>query len=203
MKDLFEHVGAVTDTDIFDVTKIPTGIQGRTNNVVQRNLLLANYLQGTKSFEHWSKEISNAAKLISYEIMTGNKLLLLTLNPELREGALQDNVSYEDLLKSGITKEQSEKGAAVLEKASAQSSSQEQHYAQEVRQLQHENRKLKALPPKKVCGRCEFDKCEQWQKCPAVCRNAKNCQKMNYYPKACRSRPNKKRSLLVVYQVQM
>ena len=69
MKDLFEHVGAVTGIDTFDdaVTKIRTGLQGRTNNVVQRNLLLANYPQGTKSFEHWSKEISNAAKLINYE----------------------------------------------------------------------------------------------------------------------------------------
>ena len=36
MKDLFEHVGAVTDIDTFDdaVTKIRTGLQGRTNNVV-------------------------------------------------------------------------------------------------------------------------------------------------------------------------
>ena len=35
MKDLFEHVGAVTDTETFDavVTKIRTGFQGRTNNV--------------------------------------------------------------------------------------------------------------------------------------------------------------------------
>ena len=37
IKDLFEHVGAVTDTDTFDdaVMKIRTGLQGRTNNVVQ------------------------------------------------------------------------------------------------------------------------------------------------------------------------
>ena len=45
MKDLFEDVGVVIDTDTFDgaVMKIRTGLQGRTNNVVQRNLLLANY----------------------------------------------------------------------------------------------------------------------------------------------------------------
>ena len=69
MKDLFEHVGTVTDTDTFDatVTKLRTGRQGRKNNVVQRNLLLVNYQQGSKSFEHSSKEISNAAKPINYE----------------------------------------------------------------------------------------------------------------------------------------
>ena len=40
MKDLFEHVSAVTDTDTFDavVTKIRTGLQGHTSNVVQKNL---------------------------------------------------------------------------------------------------------------------------------------------------------------------
>ena len=156
MKDLFEHVGAVTDTDTFNdaVMKICTGLQGRTNNVVQRNLLLANYVQGTKSFEHWSKEISNAAKLINSENYDWKQvaldaILLQTSKPKLRERALQDNVSYEDLLKLGITKEQSDKGAALLEKASGQSSSQEQHYAQEVRRLQYENRKLKACLPKK------------------------------------------------------
>ena len=75
MKDLSEHVGTINDTGTFDaaVTKIRTGLQGRTNNVVQRNLVLANYPHGTKSFECWSKEISNAAELM--KIMTANKLL--------------------------------------------------------------------------------------------------------------------------------
>ena len=108
MKDLFEHVSSVTDTDTFNaaVTKIRTGLQGRTNNVVQRNLLLANYPQGTKPFERWSKEISNAAKLINYENYDWKQaavdaILLQTSNPKLRERALQDNVSYEDLFKLG------------------------------------------------------------------------------------------------------
>ena len=89
--------------------------------MVQRNLLLANYPQRIKSFECWSKEISNAAKLINYENYDWkqaavNAMLLQTSIPKLQERALQDNVSYEDLLKLGITKEQSEKGAALLEK---------------------------------------------------------------------------------------
>ena len=63
MRDLLEHVGAVTDTDTFDdafFTKIRTSLQGCTNNVVQRNLLLANYLQGTKSFEKKSAMLPNS-----------------------------------------------------------------------------------------------------------------------------------------------
>ena len=46
-KELIEHVGAITDTDTLDtaVTKIRTGLQGSTNNMVKRNLLFANYSQ--------------------------------------------------------------------------------------------------------------------------------------------------------------
>ena len=73
--------------------KIRTGLQGRTNNVVQRNLLFANCLQGNKSFERWSKEISNAAKLINCENYDWKRavvdaILLQTSNPKLRERAL-------------------------------------------------------------------------------------------------------------------
>ena len=65
MKDLFQHVGAVETKDTYDeaLTKIRTGLQNRTNSVVQRNVLFANFPQDTKSFERWSKEISNASKL--------------------------------------------------------------------------------------------------------------------------------------------
>ena len=98
-KHFFQHVGAVTDTDTFDakVRKIRTGLQGRTNNVVHRNPLLANYHQGSKSLERWSKEISNATKLIkcgSYDWKQSTKVTvkLQTSNPKLQERTLQDNV---------------------------------------------------------------------------------------------------------------
>ena len=44
MKSLFQHVGKVLDDDTFDaaVKKIEDGLKAQTNNVVQRNLLLAN-----------------------------------------------------------------------------------------------------------------------------------------------------------------
>ena len=103
--------------------KIRRGLQSQTNSVVQRNLLLANFPQGSKSFEKWSKEITNAAKLINFEDYNWKQaavdaMLLQTSNPKLRERALQENTKYEDLLKLGIAKEQSQKGAALLEKAS-------------------------------------------------------------------------------------
>ena len=67
MRDLFQHVGKVKDTDSYaEAINIRKGLQDQINSVVQRNLLLANFPQGTKSFEKWSKEITNAAKLINF-----------------------------------------------------------------------------------------------------------------------------------------
>ena len=68
MQSLFDHVGKVVEADSFDVavTKIESALKGRTNSVVQRNMLLTRYPQGTKSFDKWSIEVSNAAKLIDY-----------------------------------------------------------------------------------------------------------------------------------------
>ena len=101
-------------------------LHARTNKVVQRNMLLTGFAQGSKSFERWTQEISEAAKLISYtgynwEQAAVDAILLQTSNSKLRERALQEEITYDALLKLGIAKEQSVKGAAFLEKASGQS----------------------------------------------------------------------------------
>ena len=69
MRDLLQHVGYVTKEDDYktSVDKIRKGLQSKSNAVVQQNPLFANFPQGTKSFESWSKQISNAAKLINFE----------------------------------------------------------------------------------------------------------------------------------------
>ena len=149
MKDLFEHVGMVTTADSFDeaVVKIQNGLKGRTNSTVQRNLLLTNHRQGSKSFEKWSKEITNTAKLISYEnydwkAAAVDAMLLQTSNHKLRERALQEDMDFEKFLKLGIAKEQSTKGAAQLEVASGQTP----HFStetEEIRRLRNENKKLR------------------------------------------------------------
>jgi len=95
MRDLFQHVGNVTNDDNFDqaIVKITNGLKTRTNSVVQRNLLLANFPQGTKSFDRWSKEVTNAAKLIDFanydwKQAAVDAIVLQTTNPKLRERAL-------------------------------------------------------------------------------------------------------------------
>ena len=129
MRDLIQQVGYVTKEDDYktSIHKIRKGLQSRTNAVVQWNVLFAYFPQGTKSFESWSKEISNAAKLINFKCYDWKQaavdsMILQMSSPELRKRALQDNINYEDLLNLGIAKEQSQKGTALLEKASGQDS---------------------------------------------------------------------------------
>ena len=52
MRNLLEYVGKIAETDTFAqiVEKVKTGLSERTNEVVQRNLLLANFPQGKKIF---------------------------------------------------------------------------------------------------------------------------------------------------------
>ena len=91
MKDLFQHVGAVETKDTYDeaLAKIRTSLQNCTNIVVQSNLLFANLPQSTRSFEKWSKEISNAAKLIDFagynwKQAAVDEMILQTSSPKLR-----------------------------------------------------------------------------------------------------------------------
>ena len=60
--------GEVLDTDTFDqaVKKVQDKLKGRTNKIVQRHVLWSSFTQSSKSFEKWSREISDAAKLIDF-----------------------------------------------------------------------------------------------------------------------------------------
>ena len=81
-------------------------------------------------------------------------------------------------------KEQSAKGAALLEKASGQG---ENHYStiEEVRRLQKENQKLKSRIPKPPCPRCGNAIYGKNKKCPAMGQKCSACSKMNHFAKAC------------------
>ena len=166
MKNLFNHVGKVLTTDSYEQTKtkIRDALTGRTNQVVQRNMLLSNHPQGSKTFEKWSQEIANSAQLIDYtnydwKQATVDAICLQTANPKLRERALQDNTSYDDLMTLGITKEQSAKGAALLERASGQSSGSKStsvvKMEEEVRRLKIQNKQMQSKNrTSKPCGKC-------------------------------------------------
>ena len=197
MKSLFEFVGKIEDGDTFDQTieKIRQGLRKRTNKVVQRNMLFTHFSQGTKSFEKWSQEISTAAQLISYDDYnwkqaTVDAMLLQTSSPKLRERALQEDTSYDALMTMGVAKEQSAKGAALLEQSS--SSGQPRIKAEEeVRRLQHENQRLRRTSggqaSNKPCPRCGRGSCKQGTKCAANGQTCHKCGNENHFSNVCRS----------------
>ena len=202
MKRLFTHVGDVQDADSFDaaVKKVQDQLGERTNKIVQRNILLSNFPQGSKSFEKWSTEISEAAKLIDYtnydwKQAAVDAMILQTSSKKLREKALAENTTYEELLKLGIAKEQSEKGAALLERA-AGGSHQEPDINEEVRRLKIENKRLKKKKKsrtdqnnshqnKKPCHRCTSTSCNGDRDCPTMGKQCSKCRKMNHFGRAC------------------
>ena len=197
MRNLLEYVGKISESDSFEdvVEKVKKGLSERTNEVVQRNLLLANFPQGSKSFEKWSQEVANAARLISYENYdwkqaTVDAILLQTTNSRLRERALQESTSYEDLMKMGVAKEQSARGAALLEKASGGTPVSKFKVEEEVRKLQLENQQLRSKIPKSRdnCTRCDKETCNSDSKCPANGRKCTKCGRMNHFASVCRNR---------------
>ena len=198
MKNLFQYVGKVEDTDSYDaaIKKIKSGLMDRTNKVVQRNLLLADFPQGSKSFEKWSQEISNAAKPIDYKDYDWKQaavgaILLQTSNAKLRERALQESTTYDALMRLGIAKEQSVKGAALLEQASGGTSYSKVKVEEEVRRLQNENDRLRARNNKQ-CSRCGYSNCQQGSKCPANGQICHKCGNENHLSKMCRSKSTTK-----------
>ena len=149
-------------------------------------MVLSNFPQGSKSFERWSQEISDAARYDNYDWKQAvvDAILLQTSNSRLRERALQDNVSYDALVKLGIAKEQSVKGAALLDQASARIKIEE-----EVQRLQIGNKRLKRgkTTNTKWCYRCGLETCQQNSKCPANEQRCSKCKKMNHYARVCRA----------------
>ena len=84
--------------------------------------------------------------------MAVNAIILQTSNIALRERAQRENVTYDQLLKMGIIKEQSAKGAGLLEQARGQQSVTVK-MEEEVRRLQSENKQLKNKMSQRQCYR--------------------------------------------------
>ena len=104
-------------------------------------------------------------------------------NAKLREQALQEIISYDSLMSSGVAKEQSVRGAAAMEKASGQSGSNPKvKIEEEVRKLRQENKQLRSQS-KKCCNRCGKTSCVGGTKCPANSRKCGKCQKPNHFAK--------------------
>ena len=179
MSMLYTHVGKVASGDTFDdaVKKVKDGLLARTNKVVQRNSLLTRHPQGSKSFERWSVEISEAAKLVDFtqydwKQAAVDAMILQTSNPQLREKALHSNATYDKMMEIGIVREQSSIGAALLAGTSGMSIKEKD---------------VHKLDQTKSCFRCGQQWHSKGRECPAKGQICAKCGKSNHFARQCKS----------------
>lgn len=118
---------------------------------------------------------------------------------------MHDNITYDALMTLRISKEQSAKGAALLEQSGAQSFSRPStkiKVEEEFHKLKLENKNLRAQVEKGNCSRCGNERCAQGKKCPA---NGKKCGKydrINHFSRCSKSTLRKgKQSFGQIYSI--
>ena len=90
---------------------------------------------------------------------------------------MDSNVTYDRIMSLGVSKEQSEKGAALL-------SGMRKVKEEDVSKLQTG----KKQPKSAKCQRCGYDTCQGAKKCPANGKTCAKCKKPNHFAQACRSK---------------
>ena len=121
MVDLFKHVGKVQEGDSYDAAmeKIRRALKGRGNRTAAVFKLFTGMPQGEKTFDAWHKKVYEAAKQVDWvgydaETAAVDAIVMQTKSSKLQQKAIQDNPSYEELVKLGISQEQAKKKADSL-----------------------------------------------------------------------------------------
>ena len=121
MMDLFKHVGKVMDEDTYEaaIGKIRKALRGRGNRTAAVFKLFTGMPQGQKTFDAWHKKVYEAAKQVDWdgydaEMAAVDAIVMQTRSTKLQQKAIQDNPSYEELVKLGISQEQAKKKADSL-----------------------------------------------------------------------------------------
>ena len=113
MDDLFEHVGKVKDTDTYNeaLDKIRTELKKQGNRTSAVFKLFNGHGQGQQSFDVWHRGVYKAAQLIDWTGYDAEKafvdaITMQTSSDKLRQKVIQENPSYTDLVRLGISMEQ-------------------------------------------------------------------------------------------------
>ena len=121
MVDLFKHVGKVQDEDTYDeaMEKIRKALKGRGNRAAAVFKLFTGMAQGGRTFDLWHKKVYEAAKQVDLdgynaETAAVDAIVMHTNSTKLQQKAIQDNPSYEELVKLDISQEQAKRKADAL-----------------------------------------------------------------------------------------
>ena len=199
MVDLFKHVGKVQEGDTYDeaIEKIRRALRGRGNRTAAVFKLFTGMAQGGRSFDLWHKKVYEAAKQVDWEGYNAetaavDAIVMQTKSAKLQQKAIQDNPSYEELVKLGISQEQAKKKADTLPDGDSEATRALQS---EVRRLTDKLGKVGAQHQGyegKNCSRCLLVRCEGGEKCPAKTKKCNRCGEIGHFSKSTLCKKNKR-----------
>ena len=134
MVDLFKHVGKVNDENTYEAAmqKIRKALRGRGNRTAAVCKLFTGIHQSQKTFDAWHK-VYEAAKQVEWDGYNAERaavdaIVMQTRSTKLLQEAIQDNPSYEKLVKMGISQEQAKmKADSLREDQGSRETGQEAH----------------------------------------------------------------------------
>ena len=199
MVDLFKHVGKVQEGDSYDeaMEKIRRALKGRGNRTAAVFKLFTGMAQGGRTFDLWHKKVYEAAKQVDWdgynaETAAVDAIVMQTKSTKLQQKAIQDNPTYEELVKLGISQEQAKRKADALPDGESETT----------RALQSEVRRLTDKLGKvgfqrqgdegKNCNKCLLVRCEGGDKCPAKTRKCNRCGELGHFSKSTLCKLKKK-----------
>ena len=188
MMDLFEHVGKVKDEDKYEaaIEKIRKALRGRGNRTAAVFKLFTGMPQGQKTFDAWHKKVYEAAKQVEWdgynaEMAAVDAIIMQTRSAKLQQKAIQDNPSYEELVKLGISQEQAKKKADSLPDGECEKTRALETQVRKLTLKLNKERDKRLGEEERRCKKCLLVRCEGGEKCPAKTRNCNRCGELGHF----------------------
>ena len=193
MDDLFEHVGKIKDTDTYNdaLDKIRTELKKQGNRTSAVFKLFNGHGQGQQSFDVWHRSVYKAAKLIDWTGYDAEKacvdaITMQTSSDKLRQKVIQENPSYTDLVKLGISMEQAKIKADKMPDGET------------IRRVKHDKDpkvgRTGEESPRKSCKRCKNPRCRGGEECFARDKICNKCGQKGHFSRSsmCPKRKERK-----------
>ena len=107
-----------------------------------------------------------------------------TRSVKLQQKAIQDNPSYEELVKLGISQEQAKKKADSLPDGECERTRALETQVRKLTEKLSKERDKRQVGEEKRCKKCLLARCEAGDKCPANTRNCNRCGELGHFSKS-------------------
>ena len=191
MVDLFKHVGKVQEGDTYNeaMEKIRRALKGRGNRTAAVFKLFMGTAQGGRTFDLWHKKVYEAAKQVDWEGYNAetaavDAIVMQTKSAKLQQKAIQDNPSYEELVKLGISQEQAKMKADALPDGESEIArdlqSQVRRLTAKLNKVEDQRQAQEGL----MCIKCLLKRCEGGERCSAKTRKCNRCGELGHFGKS-------------------